>query len=511
MKHKKPLYTPKHHIPTFDETIADYEKQSTSKFPLRYMGSGFKDSKMREEDRDGNFHIIGTSGHGKSKYMEYHIRKDIDMGFGLCLLDGSKRAATFQSILEYCASINHEKVCIIDPGTLYDYGKIACIQPLDPTYQTKSVQSAKDAINILFGSSIDNTPRVQDNLTALFRMLTAQSLTLYESTYFTEYSDERWKGIVAKAEGAEAKLIRDKFSTEGRWKSEFSTTITRLNVLRDEPISLMIGANKGIDFATLIDEGWIILANLASTHMNNEISRFLGILIIAQLGRAIEVLNARKEKFGEVGKFFYLYIDEASKFATPQISDILDFERKSGFRLIFAHHYISQIKNPEVRDSILANTTNKIMFHMQDDSERLAMIKKLGFGESSKAANDKYHNLPKRKFLAKLGKENAIELEAPNIEPIPFENKFATLETYIRERLKEPWYLAKYEIEEQIKLRIKPERPVDNDIKTNDSLSPIKRAVSNSKTNSDPKKTGRKSLLDFGDKAEEFIRDNKTS
>src|SRR6201990_1783702 len=155
------------------------------------MGSGYKDVYMREEDRDGNFHILGTSGHGKSKYLEYHIRKDIDMGFGLCLIDPSDNAATYKAVLEYCAYRNHKKVCLIDPSTLYDYGKVACIQPLNPEYPVKSVQSAKDAINILFGSSIDNTPRIQDNLTSLFRLLTAQNMTLYESTYFTEYQDER--------------------------------------------------------------------------------------------------------------------------------------------------------------------------------------------------------------------------------------------------------------------------------------------------------------------------------
>jgi hypothetical protein len=508
MKHKKPLYTPKYHIPTFDETIANYNKQSTSKYPLRFMGSGNKDVSMREEDRDGNFHIIGTSGHGKSKYMEYHLRKDIDMGFGLCLLDGSKQAATFHAILEYCAYKNHKKVCIIDPGTLYNYGKIACIQPLDPRYATKSVQSAKDALNILFGSSIDNTPRIQDNLTSLFRMLTAQGLTLFESSYFTEYSDTRWRQILERSKD---KLLADKFSTPGRWQSEFSTTITRLNRLRDEPINLMIGASEGIDFAKLIDEGWVILGNLSSPYMNSDLSRFLGILIIAQLGRAIEILNARKEGFGVKGKCFYLYIDEASKFATPQVSEILDFERKSGFRIIFAHHYISQIKNPEVRDSILTNTTNKMMFHIEQDEERLKMIKELRFGDGAKEANNHYRNLPRRKFICKVGKDNPIELEAPNIEPVPFENKFSTIESYIRERLQDPWYSNKGDIEDQIKSRIKS---VDNgnDTPPNDTLPPVETTTPDSKTNSNTSQAKRETLLDrLQREADEFKRNNPNS
>lgn len=491
-------------IPTFEETLAHRKKASLSKYPLRFMGSGNKDVYMREEDRDGNFHIIGTSGHGKSKYMEYHIRKDIDMGLGLCLIDPSDNGATFRSILEYCAFKNHKKVCIIDPSTLYDYGKIACIQPLNPRYATKSVQSAKDAINILFGTSIDSTPRIQDNLTALFRMLTAQGLTLYESTYFTEYADPRWKGIL---EASKDKIMQEKFKTPGHWRQEFSTTITRLNVFRDEPISLMIGASKGIDFAKMIDEGWVILCNLYPLHISRDISRFLGILIIAQLHRAIEELNP---KFGDSGRKFYLYIDEAGRFATPQIDDILTYNRKSGFHLVFAHHFISQLTNPLVRDAITSNTTNKIMFHVEDDAERLRMLKELRFGDNASDANHKYRNLPKRKFLCKIGKEYAVELEAPYIEPVQFNDRHATIERYIRERLQDPWYQTKGDIEQQIKSRIKT---VDNtnDIAGNDTPSPIKRTVSNGETIKHTDKTRRKSLLDLGAEAEKFIRNDKNS
>lgn len=510
MKRKNRFY--EYEQPSYEETLAKFDKQAMSKFPLRLMGNN-KDIYMMEEERDGNFHIIGTSGHGKSKYLEYQIRKDIDMGFGLCLIDPSNYAATFHAVLEYCAYKNHKKVCIIDPATLYDYGKIACINPFDPKYPTKSVQSVQDAINIVFGSSILNTPRIQDNLRSLFRMLAAQNMTLHESAYFTEYDlqKDKWGWILNQATGTDKNIIDDKFKTKGNWNSEFSTTITRLNMFRSEPLSLIIGATKGVDFVKLIDEGWIILCNLYPTHIDRATSNFLGTLLISQINRAIEILNEGDEKFGDKGKRFYLYIDEAGRFMTPQIENIVSYDRKSGFNVYLAHHYIGQIKNPELKEAVNNQTNIKIMFHLADEKNRLEMIKQLGFGGkiSPQEASYKYSNLPKRHFLIKKGKEYTVETTAPFIEPPDFKgNKQQIIEKYIRERLEDDWYLFRFDIEKQIKDRLPNERIHTT---TTNNPSSEQTTVSDSKTTSNTPKAKPNSLFDLGAKADEFIRNKRDS
>ncbi len=490
--------------PSFDDTIAKQAKKSTTKYPLRLLGTGKKDVYITEEEREVNFHIIGGSRQGKSKYLEYHIRKDIDTGLGLCLIDPSDFGATFKAVLNYCASINHQKVLIIDPNTLYDYGKVACIQPLNAKFATRSAHSVKDAINTLLGSSEANTQRIQENLDALLRLLATQNLTLYESSYFTNYQREQWRPILDNATGADAQTIGEKFSSYGSWKDGFTTTITRLNVFNQEPLSLMVGA-EGIDFGKMVDEGWVILCNLfPEPYLEPKTSTFLGILIISQIIRAVDMLNNRKEGFN---KKFYLYIDEAGSFATPQIKLLLNNKSKSGLHLIFAHHHFSQFANQsDVLDAINHNTGVKIMFALRDDVDRLKMMRELGFPNPAEASHT-YSNLPKRHFLVKNNKEYAVEVIAPYIE-----NAFVsheTLETYIRERLKDPWYLTKGDIMEQIKTRIKT---VDNtnDTPTADTPSPDERTIPDRKTNKHTPKTGRKSLLDLRDEAEKFIRDNQT-
>jgi hypothetical protein len=483
--------------PSFDETIAKFTKSSKTKFPLRFLGRGHKDLYMTEEEREVNMHIIGGSRQGKSKFIEHNIRKDIDMGFGLCLIDPSDFGATYKAVLDYCISINHPKVLLIDPNTLYDYGAVACLNPLDKRFPTKSAHAVKDSVNILLGSSEANTQRIQENLDALFRMLAEMDLTLYEASYFVDYEDPGWREILSRAKGRDAQIIAKKFDSYQYWKSEFTTTVTRLGVFRTEPVSLMIGAG-GIDFQKMVDEGWVILCNLfPEPYLDPKTSRFLGILIISQIIRAVDFLNNRAEGFN---KKFYLYIDEAGRFATPQIEDLLSYKSKSGLHLIFAHHHFGQFADKAILDAINHNTGIKVMFALRDYKDRLETMRQLGFPNPKEAA-DLYGNLPKQHAVIKKNKEHALEVVTPYISSVHVTQQ--QREEYIRERLKDPWYLAKYEIEDQINARINPA--------ATSSPPPVERAVSDRQTTSHSKKTRPKSLLDLGDEAEQFIRNHSPS
>lgn len=489
MKRKGKLWEGKE-PPSFEETLAKYKKKSASKYPLRLLGTGYKELWMMEEEREVNFHIIGGSRQGKSKYIEYHIRKDIDMGFGLCLIDPSDFSATYKAILDYCVSINHQKVLIIDPNTLYDYGSVACIQPLNPRYATKSAQTVKDSINILLGASESNTQNIQENLDALLRMLALEKLTLYEAAYFADYENPNWKLILDRAKGVDAQTLREKFKTYPQWKSEFTTTVRRLKDFRTEPLSMIIGGQPGIDFEKMIDDGWVILCNLfPEPYLTPKISTFLGILIISQIIQAVDALNRKNWN-----KKFYLYIDEAGRFATPQIENLLSYKSKSGLHLIFAHHHFGQFADQKILDSINHNTGIKVMFAVREPSDRMKMMKMMDFDNPSEASH-KYGNLPKQHAVIKKNKENAMEVIAPTINSIyvPDEQR----EAYIRERLQAPWYLPKYEIENQIDGRIRPA--------TTNTLSLIEGTAPDSQATVNPPKTRPSSLLDLGEEAEQFI------
>ena len=70
---------------------------------------------LTEKDRLAHTHIIGTTGAGKSKFMEYLMREDADLGNGFCLID--PHGDLYDGVLKYLVRKRlDKKVIIIDPN-----------------------------------------------------------------------------------------------------------------------------------------------------------------------------------------------------------------------------------------------------------------------------------------------------------------------------------------------------------------------------------------------------------
>ena len=105
-------------------------KQMQNQDDLLLLGRG-KDHTvyLSEPERVSHMHIVGGINQGKSKFLEYLIRHDVDRLYkewknhinprdgracGLCFIDGSEDGATMRQILSYCAAIRYPKVLVTD-------------------------------------------------------------------------------------------------------------------------------------------------------------------------------------------------------------------------------------------------------------------------------------------------------------------------------------------------------------------------------------------------------------
>ena len=131
LAHGKSIEDIKRTLPTYKSVRNQATASVKSNYDQRLLGYSDEGEKtISEEERYVNFHILGAPGEGKSKFLEYHIRKDIDMGNGLCLIDPSDKGDTARSVLNYCAKVGYKKVIWIDPATIQKYKKIPSIAPL---------------------------------------------------------------------------------------------------------------------------------------------------------------------------------------------------------------------------------------------------------------------------------------------------------------------------------------------------------------------------------------------
>jgi hypothetical protein len=123
----------------------------------------------------------------------------------------------------------------------------------------------------------------------------------------------------------------------------------------------IIGQSKSsFDFRKVMDEGKILIINLAKGQIGEENSSFLGLVLVpkilmAALSRA-DVPEAQR-------KDFYLYVDEFQNFATPDFAQILAEARKFHLGLCVANQFIGQM-DEEVKNAIFGNVGTKIAFRV---------------------------------------------------------------------------------------------------------------------------------------------------
>ncbi len=431
----------------YAETLDLIWKRGKTNYDLLLLGTGEKEVWISEEERSANFHILGEPEQGKSKFLEYHIRRDIEMGNGLCLLDPSDGGDTCRKILSYCAQNGVKKVVYISPDTLSKYGKIACLKPLQPKSVKQSVEGVMEALNILFNSKSTDTPRIRKNLSALLRLLAKNDLTIKESEMFADYRDIRNLQFIK--DDRDSRTLKTVFKTPYTWETYFSSTINRLDAFWQEPLSLMFGADTGIDFTKMISEGWVILVNLyPARNFTVENTQLLGVIVISQIIQAIDNLNS----WGWKG-VHYLYIDEAGRFATPQIDTVLSYKRKSGLRLMLAHHYFEQFEDKKVMHAIKQGARIKVMFNTSSYDDRLEMIKDLGYGGDIPHVLATYanQNIPKQYAIIKKNKETPVRVRIPDVPDVTVPKE--KLDDYIAELLKQDFYQSKEAIEKQINVR----------------------------------------------------------
>ncbi len=447
----------RHKLPTLDGVVERRLKKAKSNYPLRLLGRGEKDLYITEEERAANFHVLGAPGEGKSRFIEYNIRKDIELGNGLCLLDPSERGDTVQNVLSYCDSIGFKKIILIDPTTIKKYDKVPIINPLKPDHRKESVAGLMESLSILFGAKNVDTPRIRRYLSALLRILTTANLTLAETKHFATYWDEsqRYRDAIFKKiygkNQRDVQTLRDVLKSEYTWQQYFSSTINRLDALWDDELSYIFGSTQGINFTEAVSRGWVILVNLSPYTLNADEARLLGIIVISQIVQAINTLVHDTWK-----GVFYLYMDEAGRFATPQIDEVLTYKRKSGLRMFLAHHGFEQFEDKKILRAVLNGARIKLMLDTPDYDDRVQMMKALGYGGDLPPALAAFanQNLPKQYAVIRKHKDTPVRIRLPEVPDMP-----PVSEAFLHEILSYPFYKSKEQINDEINARITLEDP----------------------------------------------------
>jgi hypothetical protein len=432
------------HVPSYQDILNRQEADLRSNYAATQLGVGTEELWITEEERENHLHILGTTGEGKSKFIEHLIRHDIQNGNGAILLDPSEMGEdkTCYNVLKYCCKIGYDKVILIDPHLLHSHKRLVCLQPFhsEKTYKTASVANILDTVRILFAAKdAAETPRIQRYMSAILNCLWNAEMTLHEAIYFTDYLNPTYKArrryILSLSEEMDRHrlALEEVFTTRASFLNEFQSTIRRLEPFFDSTLDLMFGADEGLDFNKLIADKYVVLVNLyAGMGFEPLHTRLLGTTIINETIFALDRLRNRGWK-----GIFYLYIDEAGRYANRNLADLLAYKRKSGLRVTLAHQYFGQFEDKAILDAVKQLCKNKVMFNTPGYNDRMDMVKSLGYGNDIPPLLAAYANqdLPKQNMVAKIGKVAPRRLRVPDVPDAEVDDK--VFEDFIAKTLAE--------------------------------------------------------------------------
>ncbi len=335
--------------------------------------------RLKKDDRRRHVYIIGTTGSGKSTFMQEMAKQDIRNGEGVCVID--PHGSLIEDILPCIPPERAEDVILFDPA---DIERPIGLNMLEAYSQEEKDFVSQEMISIFYKLVTDPAmigPMFEHNMRNA--MLTLMADEEYMGTLvdipriFTDSDFQKYKLQHVKDVMVRAFWEKEIAKTTDYHKSEMlGYLISKVGrFVENEMVRNIIGQSKsGFNFREVMDQKKILLVNLSKGKIGEMPSFLLGLIIVSKLQIAA---FSRAESLGTKDHpDFYLYIDEFQNFVTDTIATILSEARKYKLNLIMAHQYIAQLTNGQdtkIRDAVFGNVGTMVAFRVGvDDAELIA-------------------------------------------------------------------------------------------------------------------------------------------
>lgn len=343
-----------------------------------------------KKQRENHTHVIGSTGTGKSKFLELMIRQDIEnRNCGMCLLD--PHGKLYEDILAYVATTKSslaDRIVTFNPFN--DLDSIVGFNPI-PSDQGRFDYIEENFISACLKAwgqdDIHETPRITRWLQNIVHTLLMNDMTLLESAALlsSERDNVMRQQMISSVVDERVRIdwlqfieanLRDRNNLiEGAGN--------RLNsFLNNEIIRLVVGQRETVlNLADIMKEGKILLINLHDERgrVPHPSAKMLGTMIISELYRLIQLRDWKDPKL----KHFYVYIDEFAQYVTRDIGRTLEEVRKFKASFVLAHQHLAQLKREDeyLYASVMTNCKNKVVFGglSEDDADLMNKEIQTGF------------------------------------------------------------------------------------------------------------------------------------
>jgi hypothetical protein len=326
-------------------------------------------------ERDKHLYVIGTTGTGKSKFLESLMVADIMAGRAVGLVDPHTDLS--RDTLQHLVSLGYfnqengyRNVIYFDP-TRSDY-----VIPFNVLHSNLPPYTVADmvieAMRRAWPQALAEAPRFTNIALVCLLVLIQTQQSLVQMPLLLMDRSYR-ESVLARVQDQE--LVEffhnrlDKWGRDGAAMVE--SVLNKVTAFTFNPhLKRLLGASENrLDFRRIMDEGTTLIVNLGGC--DGETRRLIGSLIVTGIEQA-----ALTRKSASARRPFYLFMDEFQDFcagegAVKTLAQILSECRKFGLYLHLAHQTLGQLNERLI--SALGNVGIKVSFTIdREDAEVMA-------------------------------------------------------------------------------------------------------------------------------------------
>jgi type IV secretory pathway TraG/TraD family ATPase VirD4 len=341
---------------------------------LRFAQVNFRNDRrvfgIKREDRFSHIYIVGKTGTGKSTLLEIMALHDLALGNGFALID------PHGDLVERIAARipDHRRSEVIyfnapDPVQPYGYNPLRHVRADRITLAASGFLEAFEKLwPEAWGVRMEHILR-----NVLMALLERPGTTMHD--ILRMLSDKSFRREVARS--LQNQTVRTFLEKEFErfsfgYRADGTAPIqNKVGAFLADPLlnRILTAAPQDLHIRQIMDQGRVLLVNLAKGRMGEDSSSLLGALLVTTIGLAA---YSRADARAASRRDFFVYIDEFQTFTTLSLANMLAELRKYRIGFAIAHQYLHQLE-PDIRHAVLGNVGTLISFRVgAEDAPYLA-------------------------------------------------------------------------------------------------------------------------------------------
>jgi len=325
--------------------------------------------------RTAHMYVIGMSGKGKSKLLEYCLYQDIAAGRGCGLID--PHSLLVDDLLRLLVTRNvlanreiRHRLIYVDPART-DYVVPFNVLATQAEHPYDIAASVLEAFRRTWPECLSEAPHFSNVVTAALIVLIENGLTLMHMPRLLTNSEFREQCLERVTDSSIVEFFHDRYDQWGREAPLLrESTLNKIGAFSLNPrLKLMLGQRANhLDFRAIMDEGKILLLDLG--HSDGETNRLIGSLVVTGLELAMRRRRSHR--------LWNLTIDEfagyvANEGSVKTLAHVFSEGRKFRMSMTVAHQDLSQL-TPRMLGA-LSNVQTKVIFGIgRQDAEYFAKL-----------------------------------------------------------------------------------------------------------------------------------------